>query len=42
MNDATQPERLPLTSLDISTEKQERLRQCLGRGFPRDHGRGDD
>ena len=34
MNDATQPERLPLTSLDISTEKQERLRQCLAAAFP--------
>ena len=34
MNDATQPEKMPLTSLDIAAEKREQLRQCLAATFP--------
>lgn len=34
MNDTTQPERLPLTSLDIAAEKREELRRALATTFP--------
>jgi adenine-specific DNA-methyltransferase len=34
MNETTQPEKLPLTSMDIATEKREQLRQCLAAAFP--------
>jgi adenine-specific DNA-methyltransferase len=34
MNDTTQPEKLPLTTLDIATEKREELRRLLAATFP--------
>jgi adenine-specific DNA-methyltransferase len=34
MNDATQPEKLPLTSLDIAAGKREELRRALATTFP--------
>lgn len=34
MNDASQPKKMPLTSLDIAAEKREELRRVLGATFP--------
>jgi adenine-specific DNA-methyltransferase len=34
MTDTTQPEKMPLTSLNISAEKREQLRQCIATAFP--------
>jgi adenine-specific DNA-methyltransferase len=34
MTDITQPEKMPLTSLDISAEKREQLRLCIAEAFP--------
>ncbi len=34
MNEATQPEKMPLTSKDIPAEKREQLRKCLAAAFP--------
>lgn len=34
MNDTTQPEKMPLTSMDVAAEKQEELRRCLAATFP--------
>jgi adenine-specific DNA-methyltransferase len=34
MTDTIQPEKMPLTSLDISAEKREQLRLCIAEAFP--------
>ncbi len=34
MNKTTQPEKMPLTSMDIPAEKREQLHQCLAATFP--------
>lgn len=34
MNETTQPEKMPLTSMDIAAEKREELRRCIAATFP--------